>query len=133
MAVYKAVAGHQCVYCGMTADTKDHYPPRCTRTDGVTLPCCRLCNSLVGDRYPYSLADRMDYVKRRLASRYRRLLASPDWGEDELTDLGYSLSTRVLASCNRKAMVADMLAWDGLAYLASIDAEAIVGIPFEAG
>ena len=103
-----------CYYCGDPADTVDHVVPRSViesitdsgvddliaaalrRRRRLLVPACRECNTLAGAKYHETLAERTDYVRERLARKYRKALAMPDWSASELVDLSDGLRGLVI-------------------------------------
>lgn len=111
-----------CFYCGMSADTRDHIPPRRTREVLLALgflsqfklycvPACRECNVGLGARAPFSIEDRVDWVKTWLRARYAKVLRMPDWGREELAKLKSRLREHVLAGLAAKRAARARVAW----------------------
>ena len=99
-----------CTYCGALSDSLDHVRPRsydntrsCSRKRVV--PCCRACNSLLGDKLFLTIADRAAYLQGALAYHHRKLLALPDWTADELEDMGEGFRRNILAKLREKNFV----------------------------
>jgi hypothetical protein len=104
-----------CYYCGVPADTIDHVVPKslldAVRDSGeegliaavserhrrMTVPSCHECNSLAGALYHQTLDERADFVRERLARRYARILAMPDWSPSEIATLSERLQKHVIA------------------------------------
>ncbi len=73
-----------CVYCAQYADSLDHVPPISLAVDlplpdfldlnPSLLPCCRHCNSIIGDSPSLSLTSRREIVSKYLEKRYPSLL-----------------------------------------------------------
>jgi hypothetical protein len=90
-----------CYYCGCAADTIDHVPPKSARPiilqleakrwDFVEVEACHECNSALGSRYLWTLAERKQFIKNWLKKRYARFLRSPEWSDEDKEELGYSL------------------------------------------
>lgn len=99
--------GLVCYYCMEPADTMDHVPPiSLTYARGaeyferkniklVKVSCCRECNSLLGAVDKLTVERRARYIYDKLLKRYKRLLASPKWYEDELGELGPNLASYI--------------------------------------
>lgn len=101
----------ECVYCGDPADTYDHFLPVSIavglREDVAVgrhfmLPACRSCNSTAGAEVFRSIGAKRRYVQERLRIANWKLLAMPDWTEDELGELGPGMRGQVLAAIRRK-------------------------------
>ena len=112
-----------CYYCGDPASTTDHTIPssvlkslrgfdeetrqailkRLPRI--VTVDACRSCNSVLGAiAYP-TLEQRRQHIVRYLMRKYAKLLASPDWEEGELAELGPALKSAVISRQGAKEWV----------------------------
>jgi len=51
------------------------------------------------------------YLKQKLSRRYKKLLASPDWTNDEIDELDYRLRLTVLAGIHDKNVVKQRIVW----------------------
>lgn len=74
--------GAFCLYCGVPADSKEHWPPVSAvgrNGAGFILPACIECNAIARDAFPFDLTRRIDHVQSTLAKRYRKLLKLPHW------------------------------------------------------
>lgn len=88
-----------CVYCGLYGSTIDHIPPKTARaviiSSGeykhypfMTVRSCKECNcSILGARSLWTLHERKIFVKKAIKRRYKKILALPDWTEEELEEL----------------------------------------------
>lgn len=100
-----------CFYCGDTSSiTRDHVIP--ISTVGArnydardVVPCCSECNSLLGNKSITTVEDRASYLAERLAKRYKSVLASEAFSEDELEGLGANLKSLISANMNYKSYV----------------------------
>lgn len=115
------IHGDWCVYCGEWATDWDHFPPKSAGPYGVLLPTCRQCNLFAGTSWPYNLGNRVQLVHTKIARRYRRVLATPDWEDEEIEELRGQLKTRVKTWVELKRIVQRRLAWNAVSYLACID------------
>jgi hypothetical protein len=111
-----------CYYCGQLATDIDHIPPQVARSKLFDLgfmdrypihelPCCRECNSILGDRLPWTLNERRAYVKKRLRERYRKFLEIPDWTDSELAILRPTLQEFVICGLVQKERIEARLKW----------------------
>lgn len=92
---------HPCFYCGEPADTIDHCPPlskvdayralRLANEMYLRVPCCRECNSLLGDSLQDDILQRERDCKARLARKYYRVLKLAEWTPEELAEMGPGL------------------------------------------
>lgn len=110
-----------CFYCGVPANSIDHVPPRAMRKRmadlgeyfgvWVEVPACMWCNSTLGNLALLTLTDRKLYIKQRLRVKFKKLLASHDWTDEQLDELGYTLKTKILASMAKRRLVRQRIAW----------------------
>lgn len=108
-----------CYYCGQSADTEDHVPAlsharnfgadyfRKAEIPFVLVPACRECNSLLGNRELFTLAERHFFIKEAIAKHYKEVLKTKDFTEDELDDMGEGLRSIVCASIALKKITLD--------------------------
>jgi hypothetical protein len=114
------LGGRWCVYCGMAADTLDHFPPRVYTRHGFLLPACRECNVIVGSDFPTDFEKRAALVKQKLARRHARALRFPRWESEEIDQLGYSMRKSVVSWQEKRRIAHARLAWNAVAYILSI-------------
>lgn len=117
--------GDWCVYCGMLADTQDHFPPISLTSKGLLLPCCRECNSLAGTSFGSDFYARSQLVKKKLAQRNRKSLKVAEWSADELDEIGPMMKKEVKTWQERRRIIHSRLAWNAESYLASIDKHSV--------
>lgn len=98
--------GYVCIYCNSPAETLDHVPPlawiepfglETLRKSGIplsTVPCCRECNGLLGDRKLLTVEDRLEYLEKKYNSLFDKLVR---WSDDELEDMGESFQKSIRA------------------------------------
>lgn len=89
---------HECFYCGMPADTVDHFPPVSRVHDYrslgllhetyVTVSSCKECNSILADSLQETLIDRVEALKNKLQKRLKKHLKMPEWFQDEVDEMG---------------------------------------------
>lgn len=116
-----------CYYCGLIADTIDHTVPqsllkRLFDYDNEMPPgiktmlvrACTECNSTLGGKIFNTLSDRMNYVKKRLRERYKKILSIPYWSEEELAELDGRLRQSVEASLAQKRVIQYRLRWPNI-------------------
>ena len=117
----KRIRGNQCVYCGQTANSDEHFPPATMSRIGVIMPACKECNVLAGTEWCFDFEMRCQYVKKRLRQKYRKALETPDWAKEEL----FELHGRLRGICSnwhqRKHLAIERLSWDTAVYIAKID------------
>lgn len=115
-----------CVYCGCLSSCEEHFLPyswnagtrrRGSERGGVhsylgnLVPSCSECNGIKSDKVFDTLDDAREYVHKRLSKKYRRILKTPPWSEDELNDLGPNLRKEVKLRLKAKKWVEDRLGW----------------------
>lgn len=111
-----------CFYCGDLADSRDHITPHSALVepnrlfDGrETVPCCRECNSLLGDHEPHNLPRRIQYLIAAMIRKYDLDIMIPEWADVELEELGYSLRSAVRGKMRRRQRALErVLAMRGL-------------------
>jgi hypothetical protein len=90
-----------CTYCGDIADTLDHVIPHSyTRKSAKEkrkyarehcVPCCRECNSLLGNKLFCTVWARAEYLKKKYEKRYKKILSLPDWQVEDMDDMGHNM------------------------------------------
>ena len=112
-----------CYYCGLrNPDTLDHTIPvsyyssepvrkkRSSYRDRVPIVVsCRECNSTINSKLYFDVRDRAGYIKEKYIKKYKKLLDSPDWDEEDLEDLGWVLRSTVENSIRLKENIQDRL------------------------
>ena len=98
-----------CFYCGVPSNTPDHVWPR-SQGGRKTVPCCKECNVLLSAKTFSTIEDRVGYLKCRLATRYRKALATPDWTDEELGELGYNLRRKLRGRLILRGYIRERLA-----------------------
>lgn len=101
-----------CFYCGdNTAITRDHIIPVSMSSETRSynekdvVPCCRECNSLLGNKALLTVEDRAMYLAERLTTRYASTLRAFGYGEDEINTFGPMLKSMVRANVNMKSYI----------------------------
>jgi hypothetical protein len=110
-------AEKNCTYCGSVWDLgRDHVIPtsylrtkRAFRGDWC-VPCCSECNSLLGAELLFNVPDRAAWVHELINRKYRTLLCSLQWDQDEIDELGYNLKIVVEGEKARRAEMLRRLA-----------------------
>lgn len=117
------LAGEYCVYCGMTSDSVEHFPPRSVTHKGFLLPCCRECNSYAGASYAFDFDKRVNFVREKIRKKNGKYLKMPIWTEEELRELSGRLKGSVKLCQERKRIATKRLAWDVYKYLVFLGRE----------
>lgn len=110
-----------CIYCGLPATGIDHIPPRAMRHKlqdlgeyvgtWIEVPSCSWCNSTLNDLALLTITDRKLYIKQRIRAKYKRILSSVDWTDEQLEELGYSLKSKIKATMSKKKILKLRLDW----------------------
>jgi hypothetical protein len=115
--------GDRCIYCGDLATAEDHWPPVAVTGEagsGLLLPSCMECNAFAGAEFPYELRERMELVKRRLKTKYKKFLRHPEWSGKETRELSENLRREFRAWNEMKRVVNERLAWNAIDYFCLI-------------
>jgi hypothetical protein len=62
----------------------------------VEVSCCRECNCALNSRALWTLTERRRFIAKWLRRRYRKVLASDPWSDQEISQLGPGLQRFVL-------------------------------------
>lgn len=107
-ARYKILwGGDRCYYCADMADSYDHVPSLDTTYSfgadrllrrGVKLwkvKSCRQCNNILSNRLILYVDHRARFLYEYYKKKYERRLIDPNWEEDELDELDYTLRSYI--------------------------------------
>lgn len=128
-----------CVYCGQSADTKDHLLPRtwtgeAVRKNVLTVPACQECNSTIGDRYAPSITERRKIAQLAIAKKSKKLLQMPEWTKDELAELGKNLRSTIERGLHDRNVARARLSWPDVPdYDVRAMEQSGIGNPYEIG
>ena len=95
----------------MPCDTRDHVIPvardYCSRkasskTQKNTIPACRTCNSLLGDKLFLTIGDRASYLYQVYKKRFYKILRMPSWNICEIDSLEGRMKRYVKSSIKKK-------------------------------
>ena len=111
-----------CCYCGVPANSVDHIPPQSVRgfliDSGLThkypfiqVMACLECNSLLGTKPIWDVANRRRAIKKLLAVRYKRTLLMPDWSDRELGSMSKSMASTIQMRIDIREWITERLAW----------------------
>lgn len=114
------IRGLWCIYCGETAECDDHFPPLSAGLRGFLLPACKECNALAGTDHPHNFSARAALVHAKIRNKYKRLVDTPNWSEDELKELGKNLKSSVKSWAGRREALLRRLAWNPFSYLGGL-------------
>jgi len=105
-----------CFYCGEPAPTIDHtYPVSALQgllgsglelpAERYLVPACSDCNSVLSSKVFPSLVARRQFVKRRIRERFKHLLESEPWSDEDLEELGPGLALHIRAAESERRRV----------------------------
>lgn len=77
----------------------------------VGVPVCAECQSIGADGYFLTPEQKRQFIRTKLMSRHGQYLNVADWGSDEVSSLGYTLRTSVVAGVNEKHRLQQRLLW----------------------
>lgn len=88
-----------CTYCGaMVEIQREHVIPAVyyvlrsyDRSRQWIVPSCRTCNSFASSKLFFSIPEKAAYIARRYRLKFKRLISTPMWHDEELKDMGYLL------------------------------------------
>jgi hypothetical protein len=110
-----------CLYCGIEPSTSDHVIPQSIlpwgmengggSAPGITAPCCKQCNCLLGSLVFDTLSERCDYVRQRLTAKLKRWTRMLKWTDRELKPMGHSLKHFIIDNMEIKQVSLARLAW----------------------
>jgi len=95
------------MYCGDLGESVDHVPSLNSvdvlgteyfdklRITLLAVDSCRECNSVLGDKPHYRIADRVKILAKRYRKKYKSDLETPKWSVEEIDELDYSLSSYI--------------------------------------
>jgi len=105
----------QCAYCGAPAEDREHVVPYswmfsgARKSNKVRQSCivmaCKECNSLAGGTVFATFGEKKAYIAGCVEHRYRKVLKSPEWTDDELEELTGRLQREVFAYTQVKKFV----------------------------
>lgn len=94
---------NKCIYCGSDSNLeREHVIPVVfwgfrsyddKRQWIVT--ACRHCNSLASTKLFFSIPEKANYILSRYKTKFKKILRTPTWTEEELKDLDYVLRKNV--------------------------------------
>jgi len=102
-----------CIYCDSDSSLiKEHVIPasffgyRCTDTDKQWIvTACETCNILAGSFTCFSIPEKAAYLVKRYKQKYRKLLATSYWSEEELNELDYTLRMSIIGALEAKSIL----------------------------
>lgn len=61
------------------------------------VPCCHECNTVLGNKLYHTVSSRAAYIHGKLQERYKKVLRTPDWEEEELEELSQDMRKSIEA------------------------------------
>ena len=116
----------QCFYCGVPAEEKEHTVPisyinDLERLRGLGLsvaipeqkivPTCFECNQLLGKKYYGTPNQRKIELKVLLSDKYRKLIESPDWDDDEIVEMNGRMKEYIVIYQEAKKLIMKRLSY----------------------
>lgn len=106
-----------CFYCRDDNQEiiRDHVKPSSIESvsryydEGDIVDCCRECNNLLENCHIQTVEERADYLISKLTSRYRKVLTTPDWTEEEIAEEGRWIQSKIRANMVTKKWVVERL------------------------
>jgi hypothetical protein len=115
---------HDCAYCGLTAQCRDHVIPQAYEGVGQhetgygtgwkrdkVVPACSECNCLLGRRWLPSVAERAAFLAQKLRVRHEEALNFPNWNEDDLEDMSPRMRKQIRAKIQRRDLLKARIAF----------------------
>jgi len=107
-----------CLYCGVPADSVDHFIPRAyadslSELTGVSnrllniVPACRECNSMAGAKVFMSVSEKRHYIHDCLRKKYQKVLTIPLWTEHDYSNISKNLGGYI----KRNVSLQDIIRW----------------------
>lgn len=105
--------GEPCAYCGVYSTDNEHVIPRSWLAQlkemehgglvvnvpkEIVVRSCHECNLLASSRIFSCFSSKKEFIKQKVARRYRKLLKTPLWSDAELRELRGRLQRIVYAS-----------------------------------
>lgn len=101
-----------CTYCGDFFQCRDHVIPvaysdikRSKSDTKNTVDCCHECNQIAYDYLAFSVREKATFLLTCYQSKYRDLLTTPYWDDEELEELSWSLQQHIKANENLRRLV----------------------------
>ena len=106
-----------CTYCGREGDEDEHVIPlsylgerRLSKENGQwVVQSCRTCNQLGCDSIFFTIPDKAQFILSEYQRKYRKVLGTPNWSDDELADLSYELRTMIEGHITAKSILIEKI------------------------
>lgn len=118
-AYRRVIRRGRCAYCGVLATTADLRPPRFVEVaaqmlkpgERCLIPCCAECNQVARWGSFKTIAQKRREIQGKLENKYDFALYSPEWDDDELAEMGYSLTSKIEAARRLRTYIRQRLSW----------------------
>lgn len=115
-----------CIYCGDPAETLDHVlaislvlnvdlsRPSTRRGLGQGLnlvPCCRECNCIASNKKFTCIREKRLHIQKQLRKKYKKVLRNVVWDEEELSEMGYQMKSKIMANQYKRAWLEVRTTW----------------------
>lgn len=101
-----------CIYCGDGEEHREHVIPRHAGLATFVVASCAECNLIVGGRVFSTILEKQDHIRSRIARRYKKLLAMPEWTDEEIADLKARLREYVTGCSTTAKWIRARMDWD---------------------
>lgn len=92
------MANELCVYCGDEGNEREHVIPAdyfgqriYDKDKQWVVKSCATCNRLAGVYVAFSIPDKAEYILKRYRQKYKKVINTPEWSEEEMKSVGYGL------------------------------------------
>ena len=107
------VEQRNCIYCDSDSSlVKEHVIPasffgfRCEDRDRQWIVTgCETCNILAGSFTCFSIPEKASYILKRYRVRYKKIIETPHWNEEELNGLDYNLRNSIVGALQAKSII----------------------------
>lgn len=109
-----------CFYCGTEPTESEHVVPYSMITVqkgihsvcvGATTPACHECNVILSNFYFDTLADRAEYVNKRLRRKHSKFLHMESWQEWEMNGLSRTLRSHIHCKQQQRQIAVQRCTW----------------------
>lgn len=100
-----------CTYCNSNlANARDHVIPRSwsnneSFAEKYVVPSCTECNALLSNSVVHSIEERAAYLQTLYLKRYRKLLKTPEWSNQELKEMSPSMRKSIKENAAFKKLI----------------------------
>lgn len=129
--LYESISNNNiCVYCGDDAEVWDHFVP-ISRAYEVNagfflLQSCSGCNAAASDVLVNTYFEKKLYIQSVIRRTFKSTLAMPNWSNEELEEMGWSLRIQIEAKMRQKNWLLNRLAWNSERNIAHAELAEIV-------